>query len=263
MSDQTAVVIKPASGIESIKNYMLSPEVKERFTDMMGTNGIYYLNQVMIVVAQSDNLQKCTPKSILVAAMRAASLKLSVDPSRGEAWIIPYSGKASFQLGYRGVYELAMRTNQYRVINVVDIFEGEEIIEDRMTGLHSIGGERTSTKIIAMMLYFRLFNGFEKTFVMTVPEIEKHAQTYSQSYGFADSPWNKNGGRERKKMMQKTVLVNGLRKWGRFNPGDQETIETIETEQEWQDIPEEDAVTEPVNELQNVPTNDLMGQIGF
>jgi recombination protein RecT len=266
MSDQPGTAVatqtRQQTGIERIKDYMLSTEVKERFTDMMGANGIYYLNQVMIVVAGSANLQKCTPSSILVSAMRAASLKLSVDPARGEAWIIPYREKASFQLGYKGVYELAMRTNQYRVINVVDIFEGEELIEDRMTGIHTIAGERTGNKVIALMLYFQLFNGFQKTFVMTIPEIEAHAKTYSQSYNYDDSPWNAHNGRERMKMMRKTVMVNGLRKWGRFNPDDKETIEAIEGEQEWHDnVPDENTVTVEPNPIKEASSDELVGML--
>jgi recombination protein RecT len=261
MSDQTAVAVRPETGIERIKNYMLSPEVKERFSDMMGTDGIYYLNQVMIVVAGSQDLQRCEPTSILVAAMRAASLKLSVDPARGEAWIIPYKDKATFQLGYRGVYELAMRTNQYRFINVAGVYEGETITEDRMTGMHSITGSQTSTKVIAWMLYFKLFSGFEKTFVMTVKEIEEHARHYSQAYSSTKSKWN--DPVERPKMERKTVLVNGLRKWGRFNAGDKEIVESIETEQGWhENIPDENTVTVEPNELKEKSNDELLGMMG-
>lgn len=231
MADQNsnALAAKPESAMARVKNYMLSPEVKERFSEMMGRNGLYYLNQVMIVVAANDELQKCEPKSILLAAMRAASLKLSVDPGQGQAWIIPYKGEATFQLGYRGVYELAMRTNLYRVINVIDIFEGEELIENRMTGNHTIGGKRTGNAVIAYMLYFQLFNGFEKTFVMTIPEIETHAKRYSKAYQNPRSKWN--DPVERPKMERKTVMVNGLRKWGRFNQNDADLLDEIESEQ--------------------------------
>lgn len=219
------------TGIARVRNYMMSTEVKERFSEMMGRNGIYYLNQVLILVGNNDELQKCEPKSILISAMRAASLKLSVDPGQGQAWIIPYKGKATFQLGYRGVYELAMRTNLYRFINVIDIFEGEEIIENRMTGMHSLGGKRTGNRIIAYMLYFQLLSGFEKTFVMTVEEIASHAKRYSQAYNNPRSKWNDPD--ERVKMERKTVLVNGLRKWGRFNKDDAHVIDMVETEQGW------------------------------
>jgi recombination protein RecT len=243
MTQENGLATREERPIERVRNYMLSPEVKERFSEMMGANGIYYLNQVMIVVANSEELQKCEPKSILFAAMRAASLRLSVDPSSGQAWIIPYKGKATFQTGYKGIYELALRTNQYRFINVITIYEGEEVIEDRMTGLQTIAGKRTGDNVLGYMLYFRLISGFEKTFYMTREEIKAHAQKYSQSYSYSRSPWN--DPVERPKMEKKTVLVNGLRKWGRFNQGDRATLDAIETEQGWtgDDLPDPEQVT--------------------
>jgi recombination protein RecT len=233
--------------VERIKGYLFSPEIKERFADMMGDGGIYYLNQVMIQVANNPKLQLCTPQSILIAAMRAASLRLSIDQGQGQAWIIPYGDKASFQLGYKGIYELAIRTNLYRFINVIDVYEGEVITENRMTGMHSLSGSPTDkTKIIGRMLYFQLLSGFEKTFYMTTEEIAEHAKTYSKSYGYSDSPWNANKGRERGKMERKTVLSNGLRMWGRFNASDKDTLDAIEADHEFiapDELPDENDVT--------------------
>lgn len=250
------------TGMTRVKNYMLSPEVKERFSEMMGANGIYYLNQVLILVANSNDLQQCDPKSILISAMRAASLKLSVDPAQGQAWIIPYKGKATFQLGYRGVYELALRTNLYRFINVIGVYEGEELIENRMTGNHTFGGQRISDKVTAYMLYFQLINGFEKTFVMTVKEIDEHARRYSAAYHMPKSKWNDLF--ERPKMEKKTVLMNGLRKWGRFNAADLDTIEQIESDQGWIDrsLPEVNEVSDPEPEPTHSAAQNL-SDLGF
>jgi recombination protein RecT len=264
--ENTQLAVKPQEqkGLERVKNYILSPEVKERFADMMGSNGIYYLNQVMILVANSADLQQCNPQSILISAMRAASLKLTVDPAQGQAWIIPYKGTATFQLGYRGVYELAMRTGLYRFINVIDIFEGETVSEDRMTGMHTIGGSRSGARVIGRMLYFELLTGYKKTFYMTVEEIEDHARHYSQAYGSSRSKWN--DPRERPKMERKTVLVNGLRKWGRFNQGDAAIISEIENAQGWidrdnGDFPDEEEVTVVVREPKS--EKDIMGALGY
>jgi recombination protein RecT len=254
------------TGMARVKNYLMSPEVKQSFSDLMGANGIYYLNQVMTLVANSDELQKCEPRSILVSAMHAASLRLSVDSSQGQAWIIPYKGKATFQLGYRGIYELALRTNLYRFINVIDVYEGEQVIEDRMTGIHHLNGHRTGNKVIGRLLYFQLLSGFEKTFYMTTEEIADHAEHYSQAYFSARSKWN--DPRERPKMERKTVLANGLRKWGRFNDADAEMVEAIESGQEWHlasdgtsGLPDENTVT-VVPEEHKAPA-EIISDLGF
>jgi recombination protein RecT len=276
MDQQLAERKEDKTGLEKIKTFVLSPEAQERFTAMMGSNAIYYLNQVMILVANSAKLQECTPQSVLISAMRAASLRLSVDPIKGQAWIIPYAKRATFQLGYKGVYELAMRTHQYRFINVIDIFEGEVITENRMTGMHAIGGKRTSDNAIGFMLYFQMYDGFEKTFYMTVQQIEQHAANYSRSYTDGDSPWNAKGGRERVKMMRKTVLTNGLRQWGRFNEADDDMLNEIEKDQGFIDrlheMPAENEVTivDGMNiDLQAQPSGPakpasmLMDELGF
>ncbi len=249
MTEQTAIQQHQPTGMERVKNYMMSEEVKQRFTEMMGPEGNYYLNQVMMVVASSDELQKCEPASILISAIRAATLKLSVDPSSGQAWIIPYNGKATFQVGYKGVYDMAMRTKRYRYINVGRIYEGEILEEDRMTGIHKLKGGRTGNKTVGWLLYFELVDGFTKTFYMTVDEITSHAEHYSKAYRNPRSKWN--DPFERWKMERKTVLINGLRQFGVFNTGDKQMLDQIEGEQEWiedNDLPLEGEVTTPAEE---------------
>lgn len=230
MSEQTAIQPRPETGLAKIRNTIMSAKIKERFAEMMGDDSIYYLNQVMILVVNDENLQRCSPQSILTSAMRAASLKLDLDKAKGQAWIIPYKGKAEFQLGYKGLYDMAIRTNQYRALNIVTVYEGETLIENRMTGILNLGGHKTGDRVQGYMLYFELFNGFTKTFYMTVEEIEEHAAAYAQGYKNPRSPWNDK--RERPKMMKKTVLSNGLRRWGVFNNHDKEILNAIEDERQ-------------------------------
>jgi len=230
--NDTQLANRPQTRMEQVRGLILSPDVKERFTEMMGPDGLFYLNQVLMIVANSTDLQECSVQSILIAAGRAASLKLSLDPAQGQAWIIPYAKVATYQTGYKGVYELALRTQEYKYINVFDVFEGEYLEENRMTGIHSIAGKKISDKIVGYCLYFQLINGYEKTFYMTVAQIEEHANTYAHgNYTNPKSAWNKGNGRERPKMMKKTVLSNGLRQWGKFNPSDRNLLDQIENEQ--------------------------------
>lgn len=44
--------------------------------------------------------------------MKAAVLNLPIEPSLGRAYLVPYKGQAQFQLGYKGLIELAQRTIQ-------------------------------------------------------------------------------------------------------------------------------------------------------
>jgi len=287
MTDQTAIQKRPETGMTRVKNYMLSAEVKQRFSDMMGRDGIFYLNQVMTAVAASDDLQKCEPASILIAAMRAASLKLSIDPSLGQAWIIPYKNykhgnalEAQYQPGYKGIRELAMRTRLYVDLNVVDVYDTDVLEEDRMTGnlrfvLTEVSGNSikfdpqrhghaNDKNIVGYMLYFKLTNGFTKTFYMSKNEIAEHAAHYAPgNYNNPKSKWN--DPMERPTMERKTVLINGLRRYGVFNDNDKQTLEQIEEEQEWtdnEDIPLEGEVTPYVDPKTEQTTEQLLTGIG-
>ena len=266
MSNQLATTDAPKTltPMARVRNYMTSVEVKRVFSEMMGKDAIFYLNQVLVLVANSEKLQACTPQSILISAMRAASMKLSLDPGQGQAWIIPYAGKAQYQTGFRGVYELAMRTNAYRFINVFAWYEGETLDEDRMTGFQSLHGKRTGDKILGYCLYFELTSGYKKTYSMTVPEIEKHAEHYAPSYHHKDSPWNDEW--ERPKMMMKTVLSNGLRKWGKFNPLDKAMLDEVEEGQGTivYDLPDEASVTQPEPEPKAIKDEGkILNELGF
>jgi hypothetical protein len=158
---------------------------------------------------------------------------------------------------------MAMRTNRYRIINVGRIYEGEILVEDRMTGLHSLEGGRTGDKTVGWLLYFELTSGFKKTFYMSVPEITAHAEHYSKAYHNPKSKWN--DPFERWKMERKTVLINGLRQFGVFNPSDKQLLDKIEEDQGWtenEDMPLEGEVTPYVDPKATQTTDQLLNGIG-
>ena len=63
---------------------------------------------VMTAVSRDPNLLRCTPRSVIGAAIQAAQLGLTPG-LLGEAWILPYGNEASFQVGYKGLISLAAR----------------------------------------------------------------------------------------------------------------------------------------------------------
>ena len=218
--------------------------VKKRFEEMLGKRSAAYLSSVMSVVTNDKMLQKCTPQSVLSAASIAASLDLPVVPSLGRAWIIPFGNKASFIIGVRGLIELAIRSQQYRKINVVSVCEGEidkwDKFEERATF-----GEQKSEAVVGYYAFFELLNGFKKSVYWSKEKVMAHAKRFSKTYG--NGPWQTDFDR----MAEKTVLADMLRKWGplsvemqdaldndidirsEFNPDvDDETVEATEVEVE-------------------------------
>jgi recombination protein RecT len=245
---------KEEKALTKITNYMDAPVVKARFAQIMGERGASnYISSVLIAVADSRQLQECSPASIYTNALRAATLRLSVDPGVGQAYLVPFKGHATLIVGYKGLHDMAVRTNRYRYINVSSIYEGQEITEDQITGFHSIGGKRTgSNKVIGWIASFEMlprFGGYSKTMYMTVEEIHEHGKKYSKSYNRSDSPWQT----EPAKMERKTVLRLLLRHWGYIDPADVQVLEEIENEEpieaEFNTL--EEATRQPAPEFHN------------
>jgi recombination protein RecT len=215
------------TSLAKVKTYAELAEVKQRFINLLGeAGGRSYVESVVIAVSNNAALQKCSPKSIFISAMRAASLKLSVDPALRQAHLVPYGDEATLIVDYHGLLALSVNTGYYeKAPHVSEVYEGEVIKYNRLTGEVQIEGEKTSDKIIGWMAYFKARNGTERWEYMTNEQIDAHAQKYNPK-GF-DNPkgvWNK----EREKMRRKTVLRILLTKWGNFSPEVKSIIERDE-----------------------------------
>jgi recombination protein RecT len=206
--------------IAKIKTYAMSPEVVATFRDVSGSNAMTYISSALLAVRNSDKLQACTPISIMSSALQLAMLRLSCDPGLGHAYLVPYGKSATHIIGYKGLKEMALRTGKYRHLNVARIYEGENVQEDRIKGVHSLVGSRTGDDVIGYLLYFELLSGYSKTVYMTTDEIKDHAEKYSPSCHRDDSPWQTNFD----DMCRKTVLRQGLTKWGYLDPYDRANL---------------------------------------
>lgn len=244
MDTQLEVIpaVKEEKALTKITNYLEAAPVRARFAQIMGERGAsVYITSVLTVVANSKSLQKCSPASIYTSAIRAATLRLSVDPSTKQAHLVAYGEKATLIPGWKGYYDMAIRTNRYRYINIGKIYEGEEIIEDRISGFHKIAGKRTGDKRIGWIGAFEMlprFGGYSKTIYMTVGEIHGHGEKYSPSYGKRnkDGILVDNWGKptiwhtEVEAMEKKTVLIALITKWGYMDPADVKALEEMKDE---------------------------------
>lgn len=191
----------------SIKGMLESPAIKKRFEEVLDKKAPQFISSVVNLVNGDTNLRKVDQMSVIASAMVAATLDLPVDKNLGYAWVVPYGDKAQFQLGYKGYVQLALRTGQYKSINVVEICEGELIKWNQLTEELVIDFEkRLSDVVVGYAGHFELINGFRKTVYWTKEQIEKHRKKFSKSpFG-----WSKDFDA----MAKKTVLRNMLSKWG-------------------------------------------------
>ncbi len=191
----------------TVKNLLDNPTVKKRFEEVLKERAPQYMSSIVNLVNSDTNLSKCEQMSVVASCMVAATLDLPVDKNLGYAWVVPYGNKAQFQLGYKGYVQLALRTGQYKSINVIDVHEGELVSWNPLSEELVIDFEKKkSDAIIGYAGYFELLNGFKKSVFWTKEQIEKHRRKFSKS----DFGW----GKDFDGMARKTVLRNMLSKWG-------------------------------------------------
>lgn len=193
---------------KSIKDYFSNEQVRSKFAEVLGTKTASFCTTVVQIASQSEMLQKCDPASIMQSAMVAATLDLPVNPNLGFAYILPYGSKAQFQLGYKGLIQLAQRSGQFINISATPIFDGQIVAENPLTG-YVFDFTKKSSKVVGYAAYFKLLNGFEKTLYMSVEQLQAHGKKYSQTYKKGFGLW----ADDFDSMAQKTVIKLLLSKY--------------------------------------------------
>lgn len=188
----TAVATAPKK-VDVLKNMLNAPSVMEQFNNALAKSAPTFVASVIDLYNGDTNLQQCEPKAVVMEALKAAVLKLPINKALGYAFIIPFNNSVkddkgnwvkkmvpTFQMGYKGFIQLAMRTGQYRTINADVVYEGELRKANKLTGEIAFDGEKKSDKVVGYFCYFELLNGFSKTLYMTVEQMAEHAKRYSK-----------------------------------------------------------------------------------
>ena len=195
----------------AVKDFFLRDDVKKKFQELLGQKSVGFITSVMQVVNNNNLLQKASPASIYNAAAMAATLDLPINQNLGFAWIVPYGNQAQFQIGWKGMIQLANRTGQYKAINVTEVYENQFTSFNRLTEeLNADFSIVGSGAVVGYVAYFKLLNGFEKTVFWTTEEVKQHGKKFSKTFNQANGVWNTNFDA----MAKKTVLKNTLAKWG-------------------------------------------------
>jgi len=218
------------SPVQNLKDILNSDYVKNRFMEVMGERAPAFLASILNAVQKNPDLATCDQQSVLSSAMVAATLDLPIDSNLGFAAIVPYKTKmfnkvtkkeyyvtlAQFQIMYKGFIQLALRSGQYKSINVSPIYEDEFESYDIITGdikIHPVAGgfreQENMDKIIGYVAFFRLNNGFERTEYWPLSRIIAHGKRFSKSFNNTNGLWKK----DPHAMYAKTVLKNTLSKW--------------------------------------------------
>lgn len=207
--------------------YLTQDAVKNQINSVVGgKDGQRFISSIISAVNTNPALQQCTNQSILSGALLGEALKLSPSPQLGQFYLVPYEDKergkvAQFQLGYKGYIQLAIRSGQYKKLNVLAIKEGElvrfdplnEEIEVKLIENEEAREQATTIGYYAM---FEYVNGFKKAIYWSRSKMEAHALKYSPGYkrdkqkGTAWTFWSKDFDG----MAYKTMLRQLISKWG-------------------------------------------------
>lgn len=179
-------------------------------------------------VAVNPTLQECDAGTILAGALLGESLLLQPSPQLGQFYLVPFESKAKrdrqgnvikpaclkaqFVLGYKGYIQLALRTGQYKRLNVLEVKSGElggwDPFEERFHEMHFIEDfeKRAAMPTIGYIAHFEYINGFQKTLYWTADQMMSHADKYSPAFSAAAY----------KKLMNGEIPQNELWKYSSF-----------------------------------------------
>lgn len=203
-----------------------SSGMKNRFHELLGARAPQFVGSIVSLINASPQMQEAfmkAPMTIIQAGLKAATYDLPIDPALGYAYIVPFKNKqpdnsyrmeGSFVLGYKGMYQMAMRTGVYKKLNVVDLREGElkswnPLTEDIEIEFIEDEDERESKPVVGYCGFFRTENGMEKYIYWSVPKIKRHEQKHRKGR-FMNPVWNSNFDA----MARKTILRELIGRWG-------------------------------------------------
>lgn len=211
IQQKTAEVAKAAKN-KTIKDYIraMEGEIAKALPSVMTPER--FTRITLSALSSNPDLQGTTPASFLGAMMTAAQLGLEPNTPLGQAYLIPYKNKGTlecqFQLGYRGMIDLAYRSGEVQIIQAHIVYANDKFdfsfgIDPKLNHVPALGERGEATHVYAM---FRTKDGGYGFDVMTIDDVRRHAAKYSKSYNSSYSPWNTNFEEMAKKTVLKRVL---------------------------------------------------------
>lgn len=214
---QIATQDKPKTVFDIIQS--MEKEFKRALPDQVGVQR--FVRVAITIVRTNPKLMACEGMSIVAALMQSAQLGLEPNTPLGQSYLIPYKNKrvidgretwvdeAQFQIGYKGLISLALRTGEYKAIYAHEVYKNDDF--DYSYGLeknlHHIPADEPQGEPIKYYAVYHLKNGGYDFVVWSKTRIDFHAKKYSKSVqkGYT-SPWTTDYDGMAKKTVLKEVL---------------------------------------------------------
>lgn len=198
---------------QTIKDYInaMSGEIAKALPQVMTPER--FTRIALSAVSNTPKLGSCTPQSFLGAMMNAAQLGLEPNTPLGQAYLIPFENRkkgiteCQFQIGYKGLIDLAYRSGEVKMIDAQVVYENDEF--EYELGMDPVLKHKPARTNRGNPIYFyatfKLTNGGQGFQVMSIEDVQEHAKKYSKTYN--NGPWQTNF----EEMAKKTVLKKLLK----------------------------------------------------
>lgn len=210
IQNATAQAVQKKDGKQTMQQYIkqMEGEIKKALPSVMTPER--FTRIVLSALSTNPKLAATTPQSFLGAMMTAAQLGLEPNTPLGQAYLIPYKNhgtlECQFQLGYKGMLDLAYRSGEVSVISAQVVYENDEFtysfgLSPELKHIPAKSDRGEATFVYAM---FKTKDGGYGYEVMSIEDVRAHAQKYSKSFG--NGPWQTNFEEMAKKTVLKKVL---------------------------------------------------------
>ena len=194
----------------SIQDYIevMAPAIKAALPSVMTPERFSRIT--LSALSANPKLKECTPQSFLGAMMTAAQLGLEPNTPLGQAYLIPFRNhgrlECQFQLGYKGLIDLAYRSGEVSIIQAHTVYENDEFQYELGLDpkLRHVPAKTSRGKPIAYYAMFKTKDGGYGFQVMSVEDVTEHARKFSKAFG--SGPWQTNFDEMAKKTVLKKML---------------------------------------------------------
>lgn len=143
-------------------------------------------------VRKNPGLQDCNALSIVACVIQGAQLGLELDGVLGNAYMVPYSNEANFQIGYKGLIALSYRSDRISRIDAKWACEGDQFYYEYGTNAHIVHIPKSESDVRTH--YYCIVYLSDSSFiflVMTKEDVDKHRDKYSRAaQSEKKSPWD-------------------------------------------------------------------------
>jgi len=237
---------------KSMASFLATPSVNKSLNDIVGSRKETFVSNLIALTDSDKNLAACNPADLMKCALNATALDLSLNKNLGHAYVVAYKGVPQFQIGYKGLIQLALRSGNYKSMNSCCVREGE-IERNKFTGKVNFIGENPKGEVIGYLAYIEMQNGFEHSAYMTKEQVAAHGKKFSKAFSYSSSPWQTDFD----SMAEKTVMKKLLSKYGNLSIEVAEGLANDESYVESKPASRQTIVVEPIEQKENTETKEI------